>query len=235
MRSKHFNGKMLGIIVVLLLLFMAVGVAEEERTDASGQWKYVLEDGGAKITGYVEEPSGELVLPGELDGYPVTGIGEYAFTGDEDLSSAAVLVDITSVIIPEGVVVIGEYAFDSCTELTSVTIPKSVTVIGDSAFSNCFSLASITIPAGVVIIDDYAFAGCSRLQSIEIPLGVTGIGMSAFTGCSSLIELSIPASVKSIGDWAFDECPLLTLTVSNGSYAEQYAKENEIPYALAKK
>jgi len=49
MRRKLLNGKMMGMLAVILALFMAVGVAEEERTDASGQWKYVLEDGGATI------------------------------------------------------------------------------------------------------------------------------------------------------------------------------------------
>ena len=232
MHRKLLNGKIIGVLVTILVLFMAVGVAEEGRTDASGQWQYILEDGGATITGCVVQPSGDLVIPAELDGYPVTSISEYAFTGDEYLSSTTVL-DITSVKIPEGVIIIGEYAFDSCTGLTSVTIPKSVTTIGDSAFSNCFSLAGITIPAGVVIIDDYAFAGCSRLQSIEIPLSVTSIGMFAFAECSSLTEVSIPSSVKSIGYCAFDECPLLTLTVSKGSYATQYAEENGIPYVFA--
>jgi hypothetical protein len=40
---------------------------------------YELEDGGVTITGYVEEPEGGLVFPEELNGYPVTGIGDNAF------------------------------------------------------------------------------------------------------------------------------------------------------------
>ena len=51
MRRKLLNVKMVAALVFLLALFMAVGLAEEERTDASGPWKYVLEDGGATITG----------------------------------------------------------------------------------------------------------------------------------------------------------------------------------------
>ena len=54
MRSKLLNGKMIGILAVLLVLFMAAGVAEEERTDAGGQWKYALEDGEAERTGYLK-------------------------------------------------------------------------------------------------------------------------------------------------------------------------------------
>ena len=41
MRRKLLNGRMIGILAVLLVLFMAVGVAEEERTDAGEQWTHV--------------------------------------------------------------------------------------------------------------------------------------------------------------------------------------------------
>ena len=50
-RKLLLSGTIVGVLAVLLVLFMTVGVAEEERTDAGGQWKYVLEDGGATITG----------------------------------------------------------------------------------------------------------------------------------------------------------------------------------------
>ncbi|MCL2866530.1 MAG: hypothetical protein FWF47_02080, partial [Clostridia bacterium] len=76
MCRKLLNGKIIIVFTVLLALIMAAGVAEEERTDASGQWKYALEDGGATITGYAEEPQGALVIPGGLDGHPVRRIGE---------------------------------------------------------------------------------------------------------------------------------------------------------------
>ncbi len=40
----------------------------------------------------------------------------------------------TSIVLKEGTLGIGDYAFSGCTGLTSVTIPDSVTSIGDSAF-----------------------------------------------------------------------------------------------------
>lgn len=107
MCRKLLSGKMMVLLAALLALFMAGGVAEEERTDASGRWKYVLEDGVATITGYVEEPNGNLVIPGELDGFPVTGIGA-AFMYCHGL---------TDVTIPEGVTSIGDYAFAACSSV----------------------------------------------------------------------------------------------------------------------
>ena len=88
MRGNHFIGKMTVSLAVILALFMAAGVAGEDRTDASGQWTYVLDGGGATITWMTtEEPAGDLVIPGELDGYAVTGIGKYAFAESEGLTS----------------------------------------------------------------------------------------------------------------------------------------------------
>jgi hypothetical protein len=46
--------------------------------------------------------------------------------------------------IENGVISIGNYAFQSCDLLTSITIPGSVTTIGDAVFTNCYSLTSIT-------------------------------------------------------------------------------------------
>ena len=51
-----------------------------------------------------------------------------------------------------------------------------------------------------------------------------------FCNCKRLTDLTIPGSVTEIGRDAFYMCRDLTLTVPEGSYAEQYAKENEIPY-----
>jgi hypothetical protein len=108
-----------------------VGIAEEEMTDASGKWTYVLEDGGATIMYYVEEPRGYLVIPDELDGFPVTGIDSWVFYKCGDL---------TRVTIPDGVISIGLATFQNCERLFCVTIPDSVTCIEIEAFSGCEKL-----------------------------------------------------------------------------------------------
>ena len=46
--------------------------------------------------------------------------------------------------------------------------------------------------------------------------------------CASLTSLTIPEGTTSIGAGAFYGCGKLTLTVVPGSYAEQYAKQNNI-------
>lgn len=123
---------------------------------------------------------------------------------------------ITSVVIPDSVKNIGEFAFDSCTGLTSITIPESVTSINSYAFINCCSLTSITIPNSVTNIGNYAFFNCSSLASVTLGNSVTSIGHCAFEGCSSLTSITLPNSVTSIGGDAFAYCTNLTsITISD--------------------
>ena len=138
---------------------------------------------------------------------------------------------LTSVTIPKGVTEIGIRAFSGCTSLTNVILPEGVKKIGDSAFEGCTSLASVTIPEGVKKIGSSAFSGCTSLNSVTIPERVREIDYFAFQGCISLASVTIPASVTKIGGWAFQGCEHLTIHAPAGSYTEQYAKENHIPFA----
>ena len=102
---------------------------------------------------------------------------------------------VTDLVIPQGVIGVGDYAFDNCSSLTSVTIPNSVTSIGVDAFGYCSSLTSITIPNSVTSIGDYAFENCSALTSITIGSSVTSIGYRAFYGCSSLTKTNYTGDI----------------------------------------
>ena len=116
--------------------------------------------------------------------------------------------------IPQGIRIIGDYAFYSCSSLTSIVIPDSVTSVGESAFIDCFSLTSIVIPDSVTSIGDDAFSFCKSLASIVIPDSVTSIGKSSFSSCDSLTSITIPNSVTSIGDYAFSFCrSLASITI----------------------
>ncbi len=142
----------------------------------------------------------------------------------------------TSLIVPEGVTYIGDYAFYYCKSLVNLTIPDSVTSIGSEAFYWCQSLANLTIPDSVTSIGSEAFENCrsltsvtfgknSQLQSIgdsafslcqsltSIIFGensqLQSIGDSAFYNCRSLTSITVPDSVISIGNYAFSGCSKL--------------------------
>ncbi len=197
-----------------------------------------LDDGSLRITGYIDNLSSvSLIIPSEINGKQVTGIGGQAFEGCTGLEN---------ITIPDSVTEIGLEAFSGCTSLTNITIPDSVTEIGSSAFSGCSSLTAIdvevgnnnytsvngvlfnkgktelicypagktdksyNIPDSVTSIGYSAFIDCTSITSITIPDSVTSIDSSAFGGCSSLKSITIPNSVTSIGYYAFYGCTSLT-------------------------
>ena len=94
-------------------------------------------------------------------------------------------------------------------KITAVYIPDSVTEIGSSVFARCKNLTSVTIPDSVTEIGDHAFHGCENLTSVTIPDSVTEIGYDAFRYCENL-----------------------TIHAPEGSYAEQYAKDNGCKYRV---
>lgn len=69
-----------------------------------------------------------------------------------------------------------------------------------------------------------------NIVSVRIPEGILAIEDFSFAVLQQLKMVAIPASVTKIGRWAFDKCPNLTIHAPAGSYAETYAKENDIPF-----
>lgn len=122
--------------------------------------------------------------------------------------------EIKNLVIPNSVINIGNYIFNSCTGLKTVTIPNSVTSIGNYAFGGCTSLNNVTIGNSVTSIGIHAFSDCSALSSIDLGNSVTSIGNYAFYYCGALTSLTIPNSVTTIGSSAFSYCTgLITVTL----------------------
>ncbi len=157
-----------------------------------------------------------VTLPGSI-----TNIGISAFIGCKSL---------TTVTIPERTTYIGGSAFSGCECLTSVIVPNGVTKIGYSAFSNCKNLKQIKIPDSLTKIENGTFWGCANLMQITVSNNVTDIEDRAFLGCMTMNNIVIPSSVVCIGASAFSGCENLIVHAPAGSYAEKYAKENNIPF-----
>ena len=125
--------------------------------------------------------------------------------------------DITSVIIPDGVIRIGNYAFANLTNLASVSMGDDVVEIGYGGFWNCLSLQSITLGSHVTTIGEHAFGSNHALTSITLPNTLQTIGGSAFYDCRSLPTITIPSSVTSFGEYAFGFCEGLTSFTCEGT------------------
>lgn len=112
--------------------------------------------------------------------------------------------------VPEGVTLIGQWAFRYCYALTDITLSDSVLTVGQAAFYGCTALTNITFGSRVSMLSSHAFFGCTALTDVSIGTNVTTIGNSAFDNCSNLVNVSIPDSVTAIGGWAFLNCTSLT-------------------------
>lgn len=71
---------------------------------------------------------------------------------------------LVTVILP-GASVIEANTFEGCTNLTNVVVPECVNVIGADAFKNCRSLKNLSF-SGITGIGANAFNGCDRLTGI---------------------------------------------------------------------
>ena len=85
---------------------------------------------------------------------------------------------VRSVVVEDGVMSIGDYAFSGCLSLSDVQIADSVEYIGNYAFYDCSSLDSIVLPWLVKSLGNYCFFGCVKLDEINYG-GTTYLGITA--------------------------------------------------------
>ena len=123
-------------------------------------------------------------------------------------------VEVTNLVIPEGVISIGGNAFYRCEGITSVTLPSTLTAIGSNAFAYT-NIESVAIPASVTEIEEGTFKHCANLTSVTIPEGVTTIGGSAFAN-SGLTSLTLPSTITSMSQSFYGCADLATLTLTPG-------------------
>lgn len=155
----------------------------------------------------------------------VSTIGRCAFANNDSLEN---------INIPNGVTSIGHFAFGGCNSLKEIKLPDSLTSLGSSAFSSCTSLTNVTIPGNVRYIGNYTFEHCENLESVVLEEGIKTIYNYAFSKCTSLKEVFIPESVTKIESKnAFYNSENVTIYGYKDSYAQKFAKENNIPFSSA--
>ena len=140
--------------------------------------------------------------------------------------------------LPDSLSYVDDFAFGNCKNLEKVHFSNGVKEKGTtvrfakSIFENCVSLTSINLPNNLKWIDYADFLGCSKIEEIIIPESVTDIVNKAFSNCNNLQRIIIPANVSFIGNDTFENCNNLTIYGYKNSYAEEYAKTNNIKFAV---
>lgn len=142
----------------------------------------ILDDDTVEITSYTGRRR-YLTIPAELEGRPVTSIGEYAFANNTRLRSVTLPVSLKN---------IGWGAFADCSNLRSIEIPENVVTIRGEAFSGCvsMSLASIVKNGALAEIGDNAFA-MNGITGFHIPLNLTSLGTAVFEGSTGMRSITV--------------------------------------------
>ena len=168
---------------------------------ANSDFSYMAANGspasGIHISGCTNNCQADIVIPEELDGFVVTGIGDSAFL-DQDISSITLTDSITS---------IGQDAFAN-NFLYSVAIPDSVTNLEIGAFSNN-QLTTVEIPNSILLIRHATFEN-NQLTSVTIPENITYVESSAFAA-NALTSIYFNGSRPEIESLAFAFNPDLSL------------------------
>ena len=225
------------------------------NTPAKKLWNVkILPDNTCRISAY-KGIFEELIIPDEIDGHPVSEIGNR----DDFLSNREGYPIIKSVSLPQSLRVIGRNAF-SGTNIETIDIPEGVTRIEKHAFAFCTELKSIHLPETLVFLGKEMFHGCEKLEIINIPPHIQMIPKEMFDSdyfgrkCRQLKHVYIEGFDTTIENGVFSSCinlvkveefidekgqysdkaefayKNLTIHAPAGSYAEQYAKENNIPF-----
>lgn len=174
--------------------------AEPTASQVFSIYRYQKADDHIEITAVSTMADGTIEVPSELDGLPVTVIGDHAFA-----STAA-----EEVILPDSISAIGDMAFAGSKTLHKVIIPDGIERIGNECFMNCTNLQVVRLPQSLKSIGVRAFYGCSKLMGMDIPDNVSEIGEMAFASCAWLNWIYLPDSLEVLETGVFENDPKLT-------------------------
>lgn len=156
---------------------------------------------------------------------------------------------LSDISLNNGLKLIGDYAFSMCWNLKSIKLPDTLEELGVSAFAGSglqeitipkkiktlnrtfykTKLVHVKVPANVTRLENQAFDEIETLQDVFLEEGVEYIGESVFCTNPNLHMIYIPRSVTYISELNFLSCAEdFQIVTPQGSYAEQYAKENNL-------
>lgn len=170
---------------------------EVKNPDGSEFWYQVNDDGvSATILGGTPNGISKLVIPSSVEGldshFFVTEIGQFAF-GTAIIGDNCPMRGVKELLVSEGIVTVGQNAFENLPDLEVVSLPASLEIIPYSMFYDCPNLREVQISeySCLKAIGSFAFAGCTSLESFTIPSEVSKIGEGPWRGCTALQSLTL--------------------------------------------
>lgn len=138
---------------------------ETYRT-ADGQFEFTYNDGkyagqeGLTITGYLGDAT-EVMLPKEIQGYPVVEIDRSTLEGNNTVENVVVESEISKL------------DFRDCAALKEVVYPVTVNEIGYGTFYNTPALEKVTVDKGCYVSDEFAYEVSPIINYVEMSEGVS--------------------------------------------------------------
>ena len=197
----HFLWFLCGLLLVLvagLCSFVIFGRDDIDNYhyDANGKFYYAIADNKATIVKYLDRDAESYVVPASVNygnqDYPVTAIGDKAFSNHTELTSVEIPDSVTEIM---GNLEKSTGAFSGCLALQNVKLGNGIARIGVYAFKNCMALTAIDFPSSVQFIDEGAFSGCIALQTIALNSNSL-LGKDCFADCISVKTLSLSDDVR---------------------------------------
>ncbi len=144
---------------------------------------------------------------------------------------------LSSIILPESLKTIGDWAFGNCSNLSSISIPRNVTDISTKAFNLCTGLINFQVAeenTAYSVLDGVLYNKNKTTivryppnkanDSFLIPTTVTEVAGYAFRDCQQLPSVFVSGNVTSIGHGAFAWNKIKSITLSKSvNYIDIYA------------
>lgn len=148
----------------------------------------------------------------------IIDVSKYENTGEEFVINNGVLCyyngDGGTVVIPDGVTVIGNGVFSADKSITKLVIPEGVTIIGNNVCRFARKLTEIDFPSTLESIGDESITGCTDLKSLDFSkTKLSYIGFNSLCYCISAEDLILPALADVDGEKQY-----LTLSLTTLSY-----------------
>lgn len=229
--------KVLSVIFSVLMIVSSVTMVSADSFVVGGEYFSYYETADGLFINGCSYDGADVVIPEEIGGVPVVGIGGWVFNYKESL---------VTLTIPKSVKYIQENAIVSCRNLreiivngenecfktegralytkdmkelvlyfgageTSFTVPSSVKTVRSQAFGSSDTLENITLPQGLERIENGALRQCTKIKSVTIPDTVTFLGN--FSLPRNIESLDIPDSVTVCEDNFSDYEYLETLNI----------------------